>query len=151
MAARRPFWKWHRQKSIGFCLWPPSTCTENLKLKFQSKLDLCSGNHAAYRVKKPKNPIWPLGGHFENDVAENEETQCATFPIDWGPDLGKNWVGLGKLSNLVTRRSMVISCVLLYDSITGLWVYTVGLWWIILTLDRWSMTSENTISHTGDS
>ena len=32
----------------------------------------------------------------------------------------KNWVGLGKLSNLVARRSMVISCVLLYDSITGL-------------------------------
>ena len=24
MAARRPFWKWHRWKSIGFCLWPPS-------------------------------------------------------------------------------------------------------------------------------
>ena len=41
---------------------------------------------------------------------------------------------------------MVISCVLLYDSISGLYVYTVGLWWIILTLDRWSMT--NTISHT---
>ena len=49
MAARRPFWKWHRWKSIGFCLWPPSTCIWNLKLKFQSKLDLCSGNHAVYR------------------------------------------------------------------------------------------------------
>ena len=46
--------------------------------------------------------------------------QCATFPIDRGPDLGKNWVGLGKLSNLVARRSMVISCVLFYDSINGL-------------------------------
>ena len=74
--------------------------------------------------------------------------QCATFPIDRGPDLGKNWVGLGKLSNLVARRSMVISCVSLYDGISGLYVYTVGLWWIILTLDRWSMTSANTISHT---
>ena len=74
--------------------------------------------------------------------------QCATFPIDRGPDLGKNWVGLGKLSNLVVRRSMVISCVLLDDSITGLQVYIVGLWWIILTLDRWSMTSADTISHT---
>ena len=74
--------------------------------------------------------------------------QCATFPIERGPDLGKNWVGLGKLSNLVARRSMVISCVLLYDSISRLYVYTVGLWWIILTLDRWSMTSANTISHT---
>ena len=47
MAARRPFWKWHRWKSIGFCLWPPSTCIWNLKLKFQSKL--CSGNHVVYR------------------------------------------------------------------------------------------------------
>ena len=74
--------------------------------------------------------------------------QCATFPIDRGPDLGKNWVGQGKLSNLVAQRSTVISCVLLYDSISGLYVYTVGLWWIILALDRWSMTSANTISHT---
>ena len=49
MAARRPFWKWHRWKSIGSCLWPPSTCIWNLKLKFQSKLDLCSGNHVVYR------------------------------------------------------------------------------------------------------
>ena len=49
MAARRPFWQWHRWKSIGFCLWPPPTCIWNLKLKFQSKLDLCSGNHAVYR------------------------------------------------------------------------------------------------------
>ena len=49
MATRRPFWKWHLWKSIGFCLWPPSTCIWNLKLKFQSKLDLCSGNHVVYR------------------------------------------------------------------------------------------------------
>ena len=49
MATRRPFWKWHRWKSLGFCLWPPWTCTWNLKLKFQSKLDLCSGNHVVYR------------------------------------------------------------------------------------------------------
>ena len=49
MAARRPFWKWQHWKSIGFCLSPPSTCIWNLKLKFQSKLDLCSGNHVVYR------------------------------------------------------------------------------------------------------
>ena len=49
MATRRPFWKWSRWKSIGFCLYPPSTCIWNLKLKFQSKLDLCSGNHVVYR------------------------------------------------------------------------------------------------------
>ena len=49
MAARRPFWEWHRWKSIGFCLWRPSICIWNLKLKFQSELDLCSGNHVVYR------------------------------------------------------------------------------------------------------
>ena len=67
MAARRPFWKWHRWKSIGFCLWPPSTCIWNLKLKFQSKLDLCSGNHVVYRQTDGRtdeqtdkvNPVYP--------------------------------------------------------------------------------------------
>ena len=49
MATRRPFWKWRCWKAIGFCLWPPSTCIWNLKLKFQRKLDLCSGNHVVYR------------------------------------------------------------------------------------------------------
>ena len=70
MAARRPFWKWHRWKSIGFCLWPPSTCIWNLKLKFQSKLDLCSGNHVVYRQTDGRtdrrtdkvNPVYILGG-----------------------------------------------------------------------------------------
>ena len=72
MATRRPFWKWRNWKSIGFCLWPPSTCIWSLKLKFQSKLDSHSGNHVTYRVQKPKNLIWPPGGHFENNVAENQ-------------------------------------------------------------------------------
>ena len=49
MATRRPFWKRRRWKSIGFCLWPPSTCIWNLKLKFHRKLDLCAGNHVVYR------------------------------------------------------------------------------------------------------
>ena len=74
MAARRPFWKRHRWKSIGFCLWPPSTCIRSLKLKFQSKLDLCSGNHVVYRQTDRRtdgqtdkvNPVYPpptsLGG-----------------------------------------------------------------------------------------
>ena len=61
MATRRPFWKWPRWKSIGFCLWPPSTCIWSLKLKFQSKLDLHPGNLVTYRVQKPKNLIWPPG------------------------------------------------------------------------------------------
>ena len=67
MAARRPFWKWHRWKSIVFCLWPPSICIWNLKLKFQSKLDLCSGNHVVYRQTDGRtdrrtdkvNPVYP--------------------------------------------------------------------------------------------
>ena len=67
MAARRPFWKWRRCKSIGFCLWPPSTCIWNLKLKFQSKLDTCPGNHVVYRQTDRRtdgrtdkvNPVYP--------------------------------------------------------------------------------------------
>ena len=54
MATRRPFWKWRHWKSIVFCLRPPSTCIWSLKLKFQSKLDLHSGNHATYWVQKRK-------------------------------------------------------------------------------------------------
>ena len=67
--------KWHRWESIGYCLWPPSTCIWNLKLKFQSKLDLCSGNHVVYRqtdgrtdgqgvssIPPPPPPPTSLGG-----------------------------------------------------------------------------------------
>ena len=50
-------------------------------------------------------------------MAKFQLNHCATFPTDQGPDLGKNGVRLGKLSNLVSRRSRVISYVLLYDSI----------------------------------
>ena len=62
------------EKSIGFCLWPPSTCIWNLKLKFKRKLDLCSGNHVVYRQTDGRtdrrtdkvNPVYPpptsLGG-----------------------------------------------------------------------------------------
>ena len=73
MATRWPFWKWRRWKSIGFCLWPPSTCIWSLKLKFQRKLDLHSGNRVTYRVQKPKNLIWPPGGHFDKNVAKNQQ------------------------------------------------------------------------------
>ena len=72
MVARRPFWKWHRWKSIGFCLWPPSICIWNLKLKFQSKLDLCSGNHVVYRQTDGQTdrrtdkvkPVYPPPSNF---------------------------------------------------------------------------------------
>ena len=72
MATRQPFWKWRCWKSIGFCLWAPWTCIWSLKLKFQSKLDLHSGNHVNYRVQKPKSLIWPPDDHFEKNVAENQ-------------------------------------------------------------------------------
>ena len=52
MATGRPFWKWHCWKSIGFSPQPQMTYIWNLK--FQSKLLLCSGNHATYRVYKRK-------------------------------------------------------------------------------------------------
>ena len=60
MAARRPFWKWRRWKSIGFCLWPPSTCIWKLKLKFQRKLDLFSGNHVVYRQTDGRTDGWTM-------------------------------------------------------------------------------------------
>ena len=51
---QNPIWPMggHCWKSIGFCPQPQTTCIWNLKL--QSKLQLCSGNHATYRVYKWK-------------------------------------------------------------------------------------------------
>ena len=69
----QPFWKQYSWKSLGFCLQPQRTCTWNLKLKFQSKLEFRCPNHAAYRVQKPKNLTWPPGSHLENEVTENQE------------------------------------------------------------------------------
>ena len=64
-----PFWKRHSWQSLGFCLQPQRTCTWNLKLKFQSKLELRCRNHA---IQKTKNLIWPPGSHLENEVTENQ-------------------------------------------------------------------------------
>ena len=69
LITRQPFWKRHSWQSLGFCLQPQRTCTWNLKLKFQSKLELRCQNHA---IKKPKNLIWPPGSHLENEVTENQ-------------------------------------------------------------------------------
>ena len=66
------------------------------------------------RRSEYRNPI-----NIQGNLSR-KTTSSATFPIDRGPHLGKNWVGLCKLSNLVAQRSIVISCVLLYDSITSL-------------------------------
>ena len=66
---RRAFWKRHSWQSLGFCLQPQRTCTWNLKLIFQSKLELRCWNHA---IQKPKNLIRPPGSHLENEVTENQ-------------------------------------------------------------------------------
>ena len=87
MAARRPFWKWPLWKSKDFGPWPQTTCTLNLKLKFQSKLKLLSRNHVTHRVRIPKNPIWLPGDHFESDHRENSPvTQTTPEPtlLSWG-------------------------------------------------------------------
>ena len=112
MAARRPFWKWRRWKSIGSYPYIQVLCHLSLELIFKAKLKLESGNQkiqngclaailkltllkinrllhiyisivllkfgvdiqsqTEVRVWKPKNPIWPPGGHFESDVTENQ-------------------------------------------------------------------------------
>ena len=61
--------KRHSWQSLRFCLQPQRTCTWNLKLKFQSKLELRCRNHA---IQKPRNLIWPPGSHLENEVTENQ-------------------------------------------------------------------------------
>ena len=88
MAARRPFWQWCRWKSIGLWLWPPSKCLWNLKFKFQSKLDLCSGNNVVYRRTDVRtdnvNPVYPppisLGGGIK---------------MKWGPKHRENNISFG--------------------------------------------------------
>ena len=37
-------------------------------LKFEVDIQ----SQSKVRVRKPKNPIWPPGGHFESDIAENQ-------------------------------------------------------------------------------
>ena len=49
---RQPFWKRHSRQSLSFCLQPQRTCTWNLKLKFQSKLELRCRNHAIQKTEK---------------------------------------------------------------------------------------------------
>ena len=36
------------------------------------KFEVDIQSQSKVRVRKPKNPIWPPGGHFESDVAENQ-------------------------------------------------------------------------------
>ena len=64
MAARRPFWKMtllkiNRLLPIYISIVP---------LKFEVDIQ----SQSKVRVRKPKNPIWPPGYHFESDVAENQ-------------------------------------------------------------------------------
>ena len=54
MAARRPFWKRHIWKPIGFGPWPHTTFIWILNVKFQSKLELRFKYHATYRYRRMK-------------------------------------------------------------------------------------------------
>ena len=42
--------------------------TSNLLLKFGLDIQ----RQTKVRIRKLKNPIWPPGGHFENDIYENQ-------------------------------------------------------------------------------
>ena len=64
MAARQPFWKWLSLKINR--LLPIYTSILLLKLGVDTQ------SQTEVRVRKPKNPIWPPGGHFETDVAEKQ-------------------------------------------------------------------------------
>ena len=52
--------------------WHLSIHTSNVLLKFG--LDIQSQTEV--RVRKPKNPRWPPGGHFEIDIAENQQASA---------------------------------------------------------------------------
>ena len=54
----------HHSKSVGFYL---PIHTRNVLLKFGFDVE----SQTDVTVQKPKNPIWPSGGHFEIDIAEN--------------------------------------------------------------------------------
>ena len=41
-------------------------------LKFEVDIQ----SQSKVRVRKPKNPIWPPGGHFESDIAENQQASA---------------------------------------------------------------------------
>ena len=89
---RQPFWKWHSWQSLRFCLQPQRTCIWNLKLKFQSKLELRCQNHA---IQKPKNLIWPPGSHY-----------ISTLPLKFEVDIqSQSKVSRQtKKSNMAARR-----------------------------------------------
>ena len=65
MAARQPFWKWRHWTSIGSYI---SIVPLQVGVDIQSQTKV--------RVWKPKNPIWPPGGHFESDVAQNQQASA---------------------------------------------------------------------------
>ena len=84
MAARQPFWKWRRWISIGSCLLPASICKWNFKLKFQSKIDLCSGSPAVYRQMGVRmdertdnvNPVYPRPTSLDEGIIIDRNVIC---------------------------------------------------------------------------
>ena len=103
---RQPFQKRHSWQSLGICLKPQRTCTWNLKLKFQSILELRCRNHA---LQKPKDLMWPPGSHLENEVTENHwllPIYISIVPLKFGVDIQSQTKVSPetKKSNMVARR-----------------------------------------------
>ena len=81
MATRQPFRKWGHWKSIGSYPYTYVLCHWSLELIFKAKVKL---------VRKPKNPIWPPGGHFESDVTENNRVlpiYISILPLKFAVDI----------------------------------------------------------------
>ena len=51
---------------------PLSIYTSDVALKFGLDIE----SQTKVRVRKPKNPRWPPGGHFESDIAENRHASA---------------------------------------------------------------------------
>ena len=66
-------------------------------------------NQSKVRVRKPKNPIWPPGGHFESDIAENQYAsayghhQHAYEIWNWNSDA--NWTYAPETMSSTDRRA----------------------------------------------
>ena len=114
MAARRPFWKWHHWKSIGFCPWPPTTCIWNSKLKFQSKLELRSRNHVASRwtdrqtdsQKDKVIPLYPHTNFVGRGYKKSKGFYFITFLINTTRSSSTQWVSAKKIYNNSSALAM---------------------------------------------
>ena len=94
MATGWPFWKWHCWKSMGFYPYISVMCCWSMDLIFKAKLKL---------LQKLKNPIWPPGSHFENDIAENHYASAYSHKWhaheiwNWNSKANLNWAAMNHM------------------------------------------------------